>query len=1013
MTCDCASSKGLTILPVNYCVIPKIEGLNLPNWANQPKITDAKLKYDYSYALRVIREGFLYLFYEEGARGNHYWEVYKIAKNGTFWKQFSAQMATTEEDCGCAAVLQNSASAEFICIEQPQQCGKVWLAFSEHKWENDVLTNYETDNQLRSERMSLIEPKKMAQGSVIEANGIAQLNESNVKQIIDYNEKSILSIIPDPTIKRSKTLVSNDINQWNTAFFNQHCTLYPWAINRQLNHTLNSARERSTEKNSYIVGLNDAAGISKELNGWCNEIIGYLKLFSEEREHEIQSDALLTLFENSFIKANENERREALKIYEELHRQNNYWLEKVTETEGADWLAKRRVQYQKQYLLEPDLLAALNQGCDLFADWMKQPRVGALYYQRLDVAMKEVQSNKKISDYLKKITQLRAKAIMTVQIDETMHKEEVEKITTIPREQWKKYQARINQPLRDTYNKKYEAITQQASLLHEQRSENAFIWIQSNSFLSVLNDYSQNNIEDGILFERLVITAIEGLQDTKKGNQVIGDWIKARNIPKTNLIWRAVAFNQTAAIKELEEFLLDAEKYREVDGNGRLHRTLLNVPKNLSYFTSISRDINSSLQKKKPDINAKFIDKFAYKRDKLASILIGKLFRKQPVRVMVDGLQIGADNINHYIGQKIFMVRAGLEPDIVKSVMNEYYDRRDWITRMKKLNIDNQMFSGPFPNVEQKGLKGQLGNNYLKTYTHNILKKIIIKKNNKPTSVIIKGKYDELWDSYHSRTFGRDLKGTRLSAVLMAFQIPVIMTLIMQTDDHTSDDFLNQIMAASLSFISVFTDVLIKPIDIAFNNTNLVIGLRMTGHLTGAASSIFGLMYAIPQALKSNQDNIELTLNRASVMVYISQFLKASTALLKMSTKLVNRVIIRELILMAGLRIFTFFASWWLQLILIVVEFVWNLIVDDDIQKWIRSTRFGTQYNRDETPDFNTEFQAFKELMKVEDNQEEVEQQSDNFLTAIGWDSDWLSDTLGINSNNNTYATANIPYSIN
>lgn len=51
--------------------------------------------------------------------------------------------------------------------------------------------------------------------------------------------------------------------------------------------------------------------------------------------------------------------------------------------------------------------------------------------------------------------------------------------------------------------------------------------------------------------------------------------------------------------------------------------------------------------------------------------------------------------------------------------------------------------------------------------------------------------------------------------------------------------------------------------------------------------------------------------------------------------------------------------------------------------------------------------------MKIEDNQEEVEQQSDNFLTAIGWDSDWLSDTLGINSNNNTYATTNIPYSIN
>jgi hypothetical protein len=1019
MKCNCTSSKGLTILPVTYCVVPQTNGLKLPSWATNPDLEKAELKHNYHYALRVSREGFLYLFYEEGARGNNYWEVYKIAENGTFWKQLSPQMASQEEDCGCAATLQNTASAEFICIEQPNQCGKVWLAYSEHKWQDDILENYQSDSQLRSQRMTMIEPKAMANGSAAQGKGIAPLNSSNLKQIIDYSGIDINANIADPTVKFFKSLVEDDINQWNADFLDKHFTAFPWACSRNAENTLKSAHERSTESNGYIVGLNDAVGIAYELNGWCNEIVGYLQLFSEEREHEIQSDALLTFFENSFIQSKETERFKDLNIYEEMHREkNNYWLEDIRKTEGTDWLQKRRDQYYNQYRFEPEMLAGLNNGCDLFEDWIKDSRVTSSYYRRLDLAMKRVQSNNDIKDYIKTIAKLRKDAELTIAIGELMHKTEVDKIRTISKEELKKYQARINQPLRDTYHQKYEQIMKQASLLHEQRSENVFIWIQSDNYLNVLNDYSQNNTDDGIEFERVVVTAIDGLQDTKIGNDIIGEWIKAHEIPKTNLIWRAIAFNQKEAIKELEEFLLDAQKYSEVDGKGLLHRTLLNVPKNLSTFTSICQEINANLQKKKPNDNAKFIDKFAYKRDKLASILIDKFFKKKPINVVVDNMRIGADNINHFVAQKVFMARAGLEPEVVNGVMHEYYVRRTWLKELKKLNNDNQALSGSFPNVGQKGIRGQLISNYLKNHTHNILRKIIIKKTNKPADILMKGKLDDLWSTHNNQAFGHDLKGSRLSAVLLVFQLPVIITLVIQTDDHTSEDFINQILAASLSMVSMMIDVLIKPNTIAFKNTIRVTGLRVAGHLASGASSIFGLMYAIPQARKDNQDDIEKLLNGASVMVYISQFLKTSTALLEMSPKLASQVIISRFIAIAGLRIITFFASWWVQLILMVMDFVWTLIVDDDIQKWVRATRFGTMYKPQETPDFNTELTAFKKLMKIDENQEKVEQETDNFLTYIGWDTDFLNEftfmeTIGLNTDNNSYPKTTIPYSLN
>ncbi|OCG21605.1 T6SS effector BTH_I2691 family protein [Gilliamella sp. App4-10] len=1019
MHCDCTSSKGLTILPVNYCAIPKVEGLKLPSWANHPDITKAKLKYNYDYALRVVREGFLYLFYEEGARGSNYWEVYRIAENGSFWKQLSTQMASAEEDCGCAATLQNTASAEFICIEQPKQCGKVWLAYSEHKWQDDVLENYETNSQLRSERMTMFEPKNMAAGAIADEKGIAQLNQQNIKQIIDYADKDIKSKIADPTIKHFNNLVSDDINQWNAKFLDNHCTAFPWAVDRHLNNTIESVSQRSIEPSGYIVGLMDAVGIAYELNGWCNEIVGYLQLFSEEREHEIQSDALLTFFENSFIQSTEDERRKNLNIYEEMCREkNNYWLEEVIKTEGTDWLQKRRGQYYNQYRFEPDMLAGLNKGRDLFEDWIKDSRVVSSNYRRLDLVMKRVQSNKDIKAYLKTIAKLRKDAELTIAIRELMHKTEVDKIRTIPREEFKKYQARINQPLRDTYHQKYEQIMKQAGLLHEQRSENVFIWIQSDNYLNALNDYSQNNIEDGIEFERVVVTAIDGVQDTKIGNDIIGEWIKAREIPKTNLLWRAVAFNQNGAVKELEEFLLDAEKRSKVDGEGRLIHILFNTPNNLSNFTGICQEINANLQKKKPNANVKFIDKFAYKRDKLASILIGKFFRIKPISVVVGNMRIAADHINHFIAQKIFMARAGLEPEVVNGVMHEDYIRRTWVDRMKQLNIDNRMFSGPFPQVGQRGMRGMLINSYLKNYTHNILRKVIIKRAEKPDDIIIKRKHDEMWGNHNNQSFGRNLKDTRLSAVLLVFQLPVIATLFIQKDNYNGDEFTNLVLSASLSLVSSFTNVLIKPVEISFKSTKLVTRLRIAGHLTSGVSSIFGLLYAIPQITKENQDNIEKSLNVLNVAVYVSQFIKSSSALLALSNRLASRIIIKQFIIMAGFRVFTFFATWWVQLILMVVDFVRTLIVDDDIQKWIRATRFGTQYDRDVSPNFDAELTAFKKLIKIEENQEKVEQATDSFLTYIGWDSSIFSDfslnnILGIDPESNSQFQLNTPYSLN
>lgn len=1012
MQCDCTSLKGLAILPVNYCVIPKINGYELASWANHPDIVKTKLKYHYNYALRVAREGFLYLFYEEGARGAQYWEVYKIAENGTFWKQFSPQMANYEEDCGCQATLENSANAEFICIEKPEQCGNVWLAYSEHKWQNDVLENYKTDNQLRNQRMTLIEPRKMAIEAVVDGNGIAQLNEQNLRQVLDYSNLDIETKVADPSVKHFEKLVSDDINQWDCNFLNKHCTGYSWAIKRKLNNTLKSAGERSTQKVGYIVGLNDAVGIAYELNGWCNEIIGYLELFSKERNHEIQSDALLTMFEKNFIEAM-TKNKEILAKNEKETRMNEM---KGEFYKDPNWIETKKIETKKEFAGQEAILNARLRIYTTIEKWNKYHYTNANKYQLFLMETDRYRSEEFASVLNKRIDEFDNSVMNSVKSKEELHNGGFEKQS---RKQWEKYQARINQPLRAIYNQKYKQIMDKASLLHEQRSENVFIWIQSDNYLNVLNDYSQNNIEDGIEFERIIVNALEGIVDTKIGNDIIGEWIKTYEIPKTNLIWRAVTFNQQAAIEEFEVFLADVDKYKEVDNEGRLQRTLISTPSNFSGFIEICKKINESLERKKVDVNSEFLGKFAYKKDKLASILINKLSRVKPVSVMVNGMRVAADHINHFMAQKIFMIRAGLEPEVIMGVMTEYYFRRDWVKRIKELSIDYHIFSAPFPDIHQKGMSGMLINSYLKKYTHNILRKVMVKRaENNSADIIITRKRTEMWDTYNNPRFGRNLKGARLSAVLLTLQIPVIMALVIQKDDYTSEEYTYLVLSAAMGFVSTFVDVMLKPVDIAFEKTPLVTGLRAVGHFTGGVSAVFGLFYAIPQVSKKNQEKLERVLNVSNVAVYFSQFISCSAALLELSPKLAKKFMASQIIKMAGWKFVTFFVTWEVQLLIIGFQLALDWIVDDDIQKWVRITRFGIKYDPKTTPNFESELESFKELMEIEDNQEQVDQQSEDFLEYIGWESDFLSDLdinniLNFNNQNQLSSPITIPYQIN
>lgn len=67
--CGDCNKNGLAILPVRYAVVPlSVSAALLGSLGNKVKCVPLT---HHKYALRTLRQGYLYLFYEKHARGRH------------------------------------------------------------------------------------------------------------------------------------------------------------------------------------------------------------------------------------------------------------------------------------------------------------------------------------------------------------------------------------------------------------------------------------------------------------------------------------------------------------------------------------------------------------------------------------------------------------------------------------------------------------------------------------------------------------------------------------------------------------------------------------------------------------------------------------------------------------------------------------------------------------------------------------------------------------------------------
>ncbi|WP_425526690.1 T6SS effector BTH_I2691 family protein [Xanthomonas oryzae] len=531
--CEVCNGTGLAILPVRYTVVPaSCPGAGLGPFPKGRGSKEDVSAAGYDYAVRTLRQGMLYLFYEQsGPYGSRQWEAYAVAENGTLWRQVSGYAARRIAGCGvpsCSRPVHNAERMEFITLRYPHLCGTVWVMFSEHLLTPATLKRYAADATLRAERMQPITPKQWIGAPQAKGDTVPLSSAEDLKVALEY--RAFAGEVSEPAQlphDRKPAAISTSSGGYKADVLHANSTRYPWALRT---HSMSGASAEQALQQRYarmcaashngkqgdqrqtympmLLGLWDAVGVVHELNGYRHDVVGAMARYKEERalefnamEHIEQIDTLLQ--RNAAVLSDQYAQASRARM-EELEQEHS----------GGNALTQSGMD-----ALRTHGIASSNAGT-----WDGLSKALLPVYQRQ------------------------------------------------ARESWETtYRPRIDAAAYTAFKANAQRFGQAAMELLTQRTQVLGAWLSNPLFLVTLEDYDGTSPSCGVRFEEVITHAIEGLGMDPDGRRLLQDL--AGNLDVTSrscLLWRVVAQNQDEAREELKQTLSEADRRPPILSSSRV-----------------------------------------------------------------------------------------------------------------------------------------------------------------------------------------------------------------------------------------------------------------------------------------------------------------------------------------------------------------------------------------------------------------------------------------------------------
>ncbi|WP_428949111.1 T6SS effector BTH_I2691 family protein [Xanthomonas oryzae pv. oryzicola] len=452
-------------------------------------------------------------------------------------------------------------------IEQPHRCGKVWVAFSQTAWSEETVKRYGGQGaesaSLRAKRMQVIQPAAWMSSPTPGPHN-APLTAALLEHVIEYAPAVSVALgepLYLPCLRKALSVSSGDKGAWRQQRLTLCSSQYEWTMRQGTAEQVHARAQASSFADAsmsascppMMLALWDGIGLMHEINGFRNDAQGRFLNYCDEQALKI--NALQWI----------DQARQAVQA--EAHRRATFDHSPAV-AGSTGWYSPQAVAAQRAKAATADERQYWD---DL--DWMGRNGVPPSYQRQL-TQFRSVPASSYYQDVMRD-----ARGYVAAQ--PRVRQDRVEHIAqdteTGTEKGWEKYAEKLagdtpGQPTPkklEVFRTLYERLQQAKQALLDQRTADVAAWLEAPLWLDTLEDYAPDSLEDGLRFQSAVYGGIVGLKANPEGVKVLETLIGRLDPEQRNsLVWRMVAGNQTEGKQALKLALAraEADKHKLLDG---------------------------------------------------------------------------------------------------------------------------------------------------------------------------------------------------------------------------------------------------------------------------------------------------------------------------------------------------------------------------------------------------------------------------------------------------------------
>ncbi|WP_428943827.1 T6SS effector BTH_I2691 family protein [Pantoea sp. FN060301] len=628
--CTVCLNSGPVLMPVRYAIVPDAVSQTLPGWA-EPATAFPELN-GYHYALRCMRQGFIYVYYNTGAKDLLDWEVWSVDKKGDLYRTSNVLGARAVfSPLPCGRPIHQATNLEHMALSENALRYETWVAFSHAPWTQQTIENYTHDDSARAQRMQNIQPAEWSIAGGTFNNGLNRASEEALNSVLDFRPN--LNGSPayplrdddDPLFQVSYT--ENGEYHFFAEKLKPHTTFHPWVRNRRVDgaaaRSMKAMESRSTGPGGkpvypLIYALHDPVGIAHELTNWCDDL---------SLAHQSYLDELTVEFAAWRSINGVRSQLEAISAVQ-------FDKDMASVDASNDYAGYRAYGMYKKYASDGYQLATDME--DRRSDAGKSPHSG--------------------SNYLNSENRARFRDRQIAQA-------------------WPEYAKKLDQARLDQFIAAYKALCATIDSHSRALIELRLAWLQDRRFIQCLEDHSTSLTDDNLNYREIVGYAVASINIVPAGRRLIRRWINEYSTAdKGNLFWRSQFFNDPLLMRDAGSMLAKMKEGAEKKDQPAKGPDRPDAQTALNSFMGVlgkhgeacDRALDA-LEKDSKAANVSFMRKMLAAGDRRLTTFTSEVFNKTV-------LGANLDSANELLYKWLFARDAGVEEKAIRALISSQLD---------------------------------------------------------------------------------------------------------------------------------------------------------------------------------------------------------------------------------------------------------------------------------------------------------------------------------------------------